>query len=396
MQGNRQAILFLYFAYFISQIGSWAFRIGVLVGLLQSSTNAVGIGVAVIFAPIILGSLFLSPLVDRSDRLTIMIGIDLLRAAAMVPILLGGAIDSIITYIILVIMSISQPVFMSAQVSFLRSITPPEDMVTALRNISNIDWTTYILGMTAGALMIAHVSITGILILNAITFILSAGLIAFVKTKKLPFNEMAITNIKSGTLSDLKPLYASFLSVFMLNLGAGIINVYPAVRSTINHITNQSNLSTIIIINGIFGLIGALSVKSIYERVGALRAMVASAALVTFSLFVMTFDINIFLTVAGSSIMLGAGQVFAVSAQTHMVSSVSKDRAGKLSGIFQCCTYGGIALNGVLFSVLSKAENFNLIVAFCAISAFAAFCIAGKETARQVTKTNSENNHSSG
>lgn len=90
MQGNRQAVLFLYFAYFISQIGNWAFRIGVLVGLLQSSTNAVGIGVAVIFAPIILGSLFLSPLVDRSDRLTIMIGIDLLRAAAMVPILLGG------------------------------------------------------------------------------------------------------------------------------------------------------------------------------------------------------------------------------------------------------------------------------------------------------------------
>lgn len=183
MQDDRWGRTLLYVAYLISQVGNWAFRIGILVGLLQSNASAIGIGVAVIFAPIILGSLFLSPLADRSDRLLLMIGIDLLRAAAMVPLLFGGAIDSILTYVIIAVLSLSQPVFMSAQVSFLRSVTPPEGMVTVLRNISNIDWTTYVIGMTIGALLIAHLSITEILLLNAVTFIVSAAILAFLKNR---------------------------------------------------------------------------------------------------------------------------------------------------------------------------------------------------------------------
>jgi len=390
MQDDRWGRTLLYVAYLISQVGNWAFRIGILVGLLQSNASAIGIGVAVIFAPIILGSLFLSPLADRSDRLLLMIGIDLLRAAAMVPLLFGGAIDSILTYVIIAVLSLSQPVFMSAQVSFLRSVTPPEGMVTVLRNISNIDWTTYVIGMTIGALLIAHLSITEILLLNAVTFIVSAAILAFLKNRNPAISKPVASETAVGELSDLKPLYGSFLAVFALNLGAGITNVYPAMRSTTEQIVDQSTLSTMVIVNGIFGLIGALSVKPIYQRIGALKSMTLAAGVLAVSLFVMAFDGGILLAVAGSSLMLGAGQVFAVSAQTHMVSSVEKDRAGRLSGIFQCCTFGGVALNGVLFSLLTKSLDFGVIVSLCAVCTLIAFAIAIRENSRHAVSPDPE------
>ena len=139
----------LYVAYAISQIGNWAFRIGILIGLLQSSRGAVGIGVAVIFAPIVVGSLLLSPLVDRSDQLLTMIAIDLARALAMVPLLVTSP-DTALTYAVVAGLSLTHPIFLSAQVSFLRSIARADDMVTALRTLSNIDWATYVLGMAGG------------------------------------------------------------------------------------------------------------------------------------------------------------------------------------------------------------------------------------------------------
>jgi predicted MFS family arabinose efflux permease len=311
-----------------------------------------------------------------------MVGIDLLRAAAMVPLLFGGPINSNLTYAIIVVLSLSQPVFMSAQVSFLRSVTPPANMVSVLRNISNIDWTTYVVGMAIGAFLIAHLSIAEILLLNAGTFIVSGALLALLRSRTTFSPKPVGVKKTGGSLSDLKPLYGSFLTVFALNLGAGIINVYPVVRSTTEQAVNQSTLSTIVIINGVFGLIGALSVKPIYQRIGALKSMTVAAGVLALSLFAMALDAGIVLAVASSSLMLGTGQVFAVSAQTHMVSSVGQDRAGKLSGIFQCCTYGGIALNGVLFSLFSESIDFGYIVSFCAVSAFVAFAIALRQTAR--------------
>lgn len=104
----------------------------------------------------------------------------------------------------------------------------------------------------------------------------------------------------------------------------------------------------------------------------------------------MAFDGGIALAVAGSSIMLGAVRVFVVSAQTHMVLSVEKDRAGRLSGIFQRYTYGGVALNGVLFSLLTKSLDFGVIVSLCAVCALIAFAIAIRETSRHAVSPDPE------
>lgn len=72
--------------------------------------------------------------------------------------------------------------------------------------------------------------------------------------------------------------------------------------------------------------------------------MTLAARFLALSLLAMALDAGIALAVSSSSLMLGARQVFAVSAQNTQVSSVAQDRAGKRPGLFQCCIYGGIAL----------------------------------------------------
>ena len=115
----------------------------------------------------------------------------------------------------------------------------------------------------------------------------------------------------------------------------------------------------------------------------------AAAAVVGTALFAMSGPFGIFCSIVASSLMLGAGQVFAVSAQTHMVSAVPKDRAGKLAGIFQCCTYGGIAANGLLFSAVSPHVSFAPVVASCGVSALAACAITLKGQAWTKTRVTS-------
>lgn len=379
----------LYLAYLISQIGNWAFRIGIIIGLLQSSLSALGLGVAIIFAPIIIGSLVISPLADRVDRLGLMIGIDLLRAATMFPLFLLQKPDTGLTYAVILVLSLSQPAFMSAQLSYLRSVTSREDMVTAVRNISNVDWITYILGMASGAMLSASFSLAGIALLNAMSFIFSAALLWILKASKSPRTAFPPDRPGKPRLDQPasgRPYHGYLISILLLNLGAGIINVYPAIRTTSEQPAAHSALSTIVIMNGLFGLFGALAVKPLYQRFGAATAMAVSALSVALFLLLMATNNDIGLAAISSSLMLCMGQIFAVSAQTHLITETESQTAGKLSGLFQCCTYGGISLNGILFSVFAERLEFGLIVKLCALCAFVAFLISIAVSARQTMR----------
>ncbi|MCC8938663.1 hypothetical protein H8A97_26900 [Bradyrhizobium sp. Arg62] len=365
----------IYLSHFIIQIGGWAFRIGILIGLLQSGMSAAGLGVAVTFAPIMLGSLFLSPLVDRGDPISAMMIVNAIRICALLAIFGSDGADSLLSYASMVVLSLVQPVYLSAEVAFFRRITSEDGMISVLRNIANIDWLTYLLGMFAGAMLSDQLHLPGVLAFNISAIIMS--LIVLLGIKQQFRRTPAVLEARpSGTVLDLAPLYPAFLAVFLLNLGAGIINVYPAIRATTDGVLDRSVLLTIVMINGVFALLGALAVKPIFSLLGALPTIAGAAVLLAGCLGIMSLDAGLPVVIASSSAMLGLGQIFAASAHTHMVSSVASDRAGRLSGLFQCCTYGGVAGNGIAFSLLGDQLPFGMIVLLCAASAFVAFAVA--------------------
>ncbi|MGY3473650.1 MFS transporter [Bradyrhizobium ottawaense] len=369
---TRQVV---YLTHLIIQIGSWAFRIGILIGLLQSSMSAAGLGVAVIFAPIMLGSLLLSPLVDRRDPVAAMMIVNVLRICALLSIFCTDEIDSLLSYASVAVLSLIQPVYLSAEVSFFRRITSEDGMIAVLRNIANIDWLTYLLGMFTGAVLVDRLHLPGVLAFN-----ISAVLLALIVLLGIEQNFRKVQSVfespPTGTILDLAPLYPAFLAVFLLNLGAGIINVYPAIRATAGGVLDKGVLLTIVMTNGGFALLGALAVKPIFDRLGALPTIAGAAGLLAACLAIMSLDAGLPVVIASSSAMLGLGQIFAAAAHTHMVSSVAPDRAGRLSGLFQCCTYSGVAGNGIAFSLLVDQLSFGLIVLICAASAFLSFAVA--------------------
>ncbi|QOZ36325.1 MFS transporter [Bradyrhizobium sp. CCBAU 53421] len=380
---------FVYLSHLIIQIGGWAFRIGILIGLLQSGMSAAGLGVAVSFAPIMLGSLFLSPLVDRRDPISAMMIVNVIRLCALLAIFGTDGADTVLSYASIAVLSLVQPVYLSAEVSFFRRITPEDGMISVLRNIANIDWLTYLLGMFAGAMLSDRLHLPGVLAFNMLAIILSLIVLLGIKQqfKRTP---AVLEAQPSGTVLDLAFLYPAFLAVFLLNLGAGIINVYPAIRATADGVLDKSVLLTIIVTNGVVALLGALAVKPIFNLLGALPTIAGAAVLLAACLAIMSLDAGLPVVIASSSAMLGLGQIFAAAAHSHMVSSVPPDRAGRLSGLFQCCTYGGVAGNGIALSLLSDRLPFGMNVLLCAASAFVAFVVASLAVIR------SKHSHASG
>ncbi|MGY3488179.1 putative MFS family arabinose efflux permease [Bradyrhizobium sp. USDA 4011] len=366
---------FVYLSHLIIQIGGWAFRIGILIGLLQSGMSAAGLGIAVTFAPIMLGSLFLSPLVDRGDPISAMMIVNAVRICALLAIFGSDGADSFQSYAAMAVLSLVQPVYLSAEVAFFRRITSEDGMISVLRNIANIDWLTYLLGMFAGAMLSDQLHLPGVLAFNISAIILS--LIVLLGIKQQFRRTPAVLEARpSGTVLDLAPLYPAFLAVFLLNLGAGIINVYPAIHATADGALDKSVLLTIVMANGVLALLGALAVKPIYDLLGALPTIAGAAMLLAACLAMMSLDAGLALVIASSSAMLGFGQIFAAAAHAHMVSSVAPDRAGRLSGLFQCCTYSGVAGNGIALSLLGDRLALGTIVLLCAASAFVAFAVA--------------------
>ncbi|MCA6103585.1 MFS transporter [Bradyrhizobium australafricanum] len=366
---------FVYLSHLVIQIGGWAFRIGILIGLLQSGMSAAGIGIAVTFAPIMLGSLFLSPLVDRGDPISAMMIVNAVRVCALLAIFGTDEADSFLSYAAMAVLSLVQPVYLSAEVSFFRRITSEDGMISVLRNIANIDWLTYLLGMFAGAMLSDQLHLLGILAFNISAIILSFIMLLGIK-QQFRRTPAVLEARPSGTILDLAPLYPAFLAVFLLNLGAGIINVYPAIRATADGVLDKSVLLTIVMSNGVFALLGALAVKPIFELLGALPTIAGAAVLLAACLAMMSLDAGLPMTIVSSSAMLGFGQIFAAAAHAHMVSSVAPDRAGRLSGLFQCCTYSGVAGNGIALSLLGVRLSFAMVVLLCAASAFVAFAVA--------------------
>ncbi|MGY3573125.1 MFS transporter [Bradyrhizobium sp. USDA 4504] len=366
---------FVYLSHLIIQIGGWAFRIGILIGLLQSGMSAAGIGIAVTFAPIMLGSLFLSPLVDRGDPISAMMIVNAVRVCALLAIFGTGEADSFLSYAAMAVLSLVQPVYLSAEVSFFRRITSEDGMISVLRNIANIDWLTYLLGMFAGAMLSDQLHLPGVLVFNISAIIFSFIVLLGIK-QQFRRTPAVLEARPSGTILDLAPLYPAFLAVILLNLGAGIINVYPAIRATADGVLDKSVLLTIVMSNGVFALLGALAVKPIFELLGALPTIAGAAVLLAASLAMMSLDAGLPMTIVSSSAMLGFGQIFAAAAHAHMVSSVAPDRAGRLSGLFQCCTYSGVAGNGIALSVLGDRLALGMVILLCAGSAFLAFAVA--------------------
>ncbi|MDW7617780.1 MFS transporter [Peribacillus simplex] len=375
----------IYLAYLLSQFGNWAFRTGVVYAIYdqQNGSNTVlGWTIVLVYVPIVIGGKLLSPLADRFNSRNMLIFIDCIRALLLVPILFIPALDSsfsvAICLIIVTLLSLFTPVFSSAQSVYIRKTIDKENITPSLAIISNLDWFSTLVGTMCGPLLLMYFDFKNIVIVDLLTFVASLLIFIFLLQKGSEHKEEKRQNDKekelplSGEKLD-KMTNLTILAIFFLNLGAGVINVYPNVVARNVYGVGEVGLSYIYLANGIGGFLGAFMIARLRKKFKLINIITSSSIFIACSLLGMSILNNFYLSIITSSLMLLFGQFFGVGVHSYLLKNNPANQAGRITGLFMYATFSGVALNAILFAtLLSKAQvqTVSIFLIFCAASSF--------------------------
>jgi Na+/melibiose symporter-like transporter len=173
----------------ISLTGDWMLGIGLAyyVYALTGATLASAMVLLAEFLPeVLLGSLA-GVFVDRWDRRRTMITTNVLQAVGLCPLLLVQGTGSVwIVYCVLAWQGSVGLFFSPAEQAMLPRLVPDDELVTAnALNGQNRDLSRLI-GSAAGGVVISAGGLTALTLIDAATFVVSAGLIAAVRTSGTP------------------------------------------------------------------------------------------------------------------------------------------------------------------------------------------------------------------
>ena len=335
-----------------------------------------------VYLPILFGSRLLAPLADRRDTRRTLIELDVLRASVLVVLLavvwLGTGFTAAATIAVMAFLSLLTPFFTASQTAYLRRVLPSERMPSALASVSRVDWSMFILGTAAAPLMLQVTDLLTLISLDIVSFVVSALLLVRLVPAPSLGTQPATDRSGRAARHRLNPASTWLLvGVFALNLGAGIINVYPNVVARDFLGGGAGWLSVINLGNGIGAVVGATLAGRLKARRG-LRPGILAALVVAVSLAGMTFVTTAWVAVLASSLMLSAGQVFAVVFQSRILSNEPVGVAGRVSGLFTLGTFAGVTTSVLLFMAVTSfgpmRSSFTLVLL---IAAGAALVSAG-------------------
>jgi MFS family permease len=182
-----RTFLALYVAETQSVIGDQLARVAlsVLIYRQTGSTVETALTYALTFLPAIAGGALLSGLADRYSRRLVMIGCDVLRCALLAMMALPDLPIGVL-FALLVLAVFLGPAFTSAEVSMIAEVLDGERyrVATGLRMMTN--QIAQVAGFAVGGAVVAAVHPHWALVLDAITYALSAALIALAARRPAP------------------------------------------------------------------------------------------------------------------------------------------------------------------------------------------------------------------
>src|SRR5215469_10845342 len=178
---RKRNFALLWLATLISRAGDWVLLVGlpIYVYVLTHSVLAISITLVAAFLPqIALGSVA-GVLVDRWDRKQIMVISNLLLALALLPLLLVRTPDRVwIIYVVAFVETSLEQFFTPAENALLPALVGEEHLVPANSLNSLVQNLSRLLGPALGGLVAAAFGLLGIVVADALSFVLAAGLIA--------------------------------------------------------------------------------------------------------------------------------------------------------------------------------------------------------------------------
>lgn len=271
----------------ISMTGDWTLRIGLAyrVYVITGSTLATALMLLASFIPqMALGSVA-GVFVDRWDRKRTMIVSNLLLAGGLLPLLLVKDARQVwVVYVVLALEGCVQQFFAPAEQALLPHLVEDEHLVTANALNAQTQSLARLLGGALGGVAAATGGIAALTVIDLISFLLAAGLIARIHRG---LREIVEATPSRGRLAEIllqwtdgvrvawrEPVLRTIL-IFLLvtSVGEGIMGTLfaPFVRTTLHGSAEAYGL--IVAMQAAGGIVGGLAAAWIGNRISASRLL---------------------------------------------------------------------------------------------------------------------------
>ncbi|MFD3723010.1 MFS transporter [Streptomyces sp. NPDC058674] len=353
----------LWIAGFVSEVGDWMFMIAmpVFVYRLTGSVTAT----ATNFILELLPSLLLSPvagvLADRWDRRRLMVGVSLLQIVALLPLLaVEGAGQLYLVNIVTCAQAALATVFQPAKYALLPSLVEPAEIPAANALASLNGNLARLLGASLGGFVLAGAGLTGVLVVDACSFLLAVALLARPFGVRQPSSgRQPVWRAWTEGLREVKErrgLRLMVLPVGLIGLAQGLFAVLFVVFVTERLGGGEGETGLLRGVQAVGGIAGGALIGTLARRTDpsrllgwALLVFSATTALTWNSAYLTTstgFFVALFVVLGAPGIGVFAGRMSIVQMYT------SDATRGRVLASFQSVFDGfqalGMALAGVL------------------------------------------------
>jgi diguanylate cyclase (GGDEF)-like protein len=381
----------MYFAQAFSMVGNQLALVSVAI-LLYSRTHSAllsALTYAVGYAPWVLGGPVLASYADRRPRRSVMVFCDAVRAG-LVLLLVVPRLPTAAILVLLFLVSALDPPFLSARAALLPDVVGEGPMYAASANLSNltIQFGT-VAGLALGGLVVSVAGVRAALIVDAVTFGLSAALVQLRvrhRDAALPGRSAWLSDVREGAVVVFRDPKLRWLVLTTWLIAFACIASYsvavPYARSHGHGALTAGLLASALPFGGV---LGALLVGRVLPLEAAEPLMLPMALATPLLLGVTAADprpelVAPLWVLAGvmSSMMLTANRVF--------VANVAREVRGRAFGIAVAGLMGAQGIGALVAGLLAQHVGPALAVADMALPVFALVVIVSLTAAFRPTQ----------
>lgn len=344
----------LWFGQLVSSVGDWVLLIALPFYVYEQTGSALATGTMVIVEnlPNLLFSSLAGVFVDQWDRKRTMVIADLLRAAVLLLLpLLGSSGRLWIVYPVAFASSTITQFFIPAKSALIPRLVGRQHLIEANTLNSLGDHLTSLIGPALGGVFLGLLGLTGVVLIDAASYLISGALIFFISLPAAPPEEQADATTRPTVWRDWlaglrlvkseRLIAALFAVMGVAMLGQGIIGVLWVVF--VREILQGSALEYgwVQVAVAVGGLIGGLVMGYAGKMLPPGR-LIGLSGMAIGLLLLATFNLPSLPLILALQVLVGIAAVgFFVTVQTLLQTSTANQYLGRIFGTYR-------AINGLL------------------------------------------------
>ena len=359
----------LWLAQVISLLGDW-FNTVALSALVSEYTNGSGLAISGLliarFLPPLIVSPFAGVLIDRFNRKRLLIFSDVMRAVIVLFLLFASGREHLwLIYLMTVFQFTLSAVFEPGRSAIMPSLVSGDDLLRA-NTLSNVTWSAMLaVGAIVGGVVAAVFGTAIALVIDSVSFALSAFLISQIKTPQQPHQERTPNSEsparRRGFLDGLRyvmrnPAVAAILFI-KLGLSIGSTDALMIAYATSLFVVGENGTGSLGILYSAFGL-GAIIGPFILNRFNngstqtMRRLMIVSFAWVTLGWLLFGFAPSLLIASLALMVRAMGGSATWTYSSTIIQASVPNDYLGRVFSLDWAGFYLAITISTLVTGIL--------------------------------------------